>query len=148
MAVGVSLRREHLGEFRARFADAVRQVAGADLIEARLELSYWLPAEQIREGFMDELEALHPFGQGNPRPVFGLRGVRLRQAPQVFKEHHFRFNFEDAQGSRHYGVAWKLAHRLPPVGVPLDFAVELAWNFFNDRKLLQLELIDWRPSAG
>lgn len=148
MAVGVSLRREHLGEFRARFADAVRQVAGADLIEARLELSCWLPAEQIREDFMNELEALHPFGQGNPRPVFGLRGVRLRQAPQVFKEHHFRFNFEDAQGSRHYGVAWKLAHRLPPVGVPLDFAVELAWNFFNDRKLLQLELIDWRPSAG
>jgi single-stranded-DNA-specific exonuclease len=26
----------------------------------------------------------------------------------------------------------------------LDFAVELAWNHFNDRKLLQLELIDWR----
>jgi hypothetical protein len=36
--------------------------------------------------------------------------------------------------------------RLPPAGVPLDFAVELAWNFYNDRRTLQLELIDWRPS--
>jgi single-stranded-DNA-specific exonuclease len=24
--------------------------------------------------------------------------------------------------------------------------VELAWNHFNDRKLLQLELVDWRLS--
>jgi single-stranded-DNA-specific exonuclease len=28
--------------------------------------------------------------------------------------------------------------------VPLELAVELAWNFFNGRKLLQLELLDWR----
>ena len=34
-----------------------------------------------------------------------------------------------------------MAHRMPPLGVPLDFAVEMAWNHFNDRKLLQMELI-------
>ena len=40
----------------------------------------------------------------------------------------------------------KMAARLPPIGVPLDLAVEIAWNYYNDRKLLQLELIDWRES--
>jgi single-stranded-DNA-specific exonuclease len=39
-----------------------------------------------------------------------------------------------------------MAGRQPPLGVPLDFAVELKWNHFNNRKLLQLGLIDWRPS--
>lgn len=148
MAVGVSLPKKHLEKFRADFAEAVRKHAGGDIAESRLEVAVWLTPEQIRETLMDELEALHPFGQGNPEPVFGVRGVVLRSTPDVFKDVHFRFSFDDARGRRLHGVAWKLAHRLPPTGVPLDFAVELKWNHFNDRKLLQLGLIDWRPSVG
>ncbi len=144
MAVGVALPKEHLDTFRARFAEAVKLHAGGDIAEARLDLAAWLMPEQIGDRLMDELEALHPFGQGNPEPVFGVRGVVLRNPPEVFKEQHFRFHFEDGRGRRLHGVAWKLAHRLPPIGTPIDLAVELKWNHFNGRKLLQLGLIDWR----
>ena len=41
-----------------------------------------------------------------------------------------------------------MAHRLPPAGVPLDLAVELSWNYFNHRKLLQLTLADWRLAVA
>src|ERR1035441_9008853 len=54
---------------------------------------------------------------------------------------------EDSRGRALSGVAWKMADRVPPVGAPLDLAVELNWNYFNDRKLLQLELIDWRRAS-
>lgn len=144
MAVGVALPKVHLEAFRARFAEAVRAHAGGDIAEARLDLAAWLTPEQITERLMEELDSLHPFGQGNPEPVFGVRGVVLRTAPEVFKEQHFRFQFEDGRGRRLHGVAWKLAHRTPPVGTPLDLAVELKWNHFNNRKLLQVGLIDWR----
>ncbi|MEO7412936.1 MAG: single-stranded-DNA-specific exonuclease RecJ [Opitutaceae bacterium] len=147
MAVGVSLPKVHLETFREGFAEAVRKSAGSDIAETRLDVTVWVTPEQIRETLMDELDSLHPFGQGNPEPVFGVRGVVLRTPPDVFKEVHFRFSFDDARGRRLHGVAWKLAHRLPPLGVPLDFAVELKWNHFNDRKLLQLGLVDWRPSV-
>ena len=144
MAVGVSLAKPGLEAFREQFADAVRRHVGGDIAAQKLNIAAWLTPEQIREPLMEELEALHPFGQGNPEPVFGLRGVVLRQAPEVFKEYHFRLWIEDGRGRRLHGVAWKMADRLPPVGVPIDLAVELAWNYFNDRKLLQLELQDWR----
>jgi single-stranded-DNA-specific exonuclease len=147
MAVGVALPKVNLDTFRARFAEAVRAHAGEDLIEAELTIAAWLSPDEIRERLMDELEQLHPFGQANPEPVFGLRSVVLRQRPEVFKQLHFRFQLEDSRGRRLFGVAWKLAHRLPPAGVPLDLAVKLTWNHFNDRKLLQLELIDWRLRA-
>lgn len=147
MAVGVALPKLHLETFRARFAEAVRSHVGGDIAEARLDLAAWLTPEQITERLMDELDTLHPFGQGNPEPVFGVSGVVLRTPPDVFKEQHFRFYFEDGRGRRLHGVAWKLAHRLPPIGVPIDMAVELKWNHFNNRKLLQLGLIDWRTSA-
>ena len=147
MAVGISLPKVHLDTFRARFAGAVRAHAGGDITKARLDLAAWLMPEQINERLMEELDSLHPFGQGNPEPVFGVRGVVLRAPVEIFKEHHFRFHFEDGRGRRMHGVAWKMAVRQPPLGVPLDFAVELKWNHFNNRKLLQLGLIDWRPSS-
>ena len=148
MAVGVSLPRENLEAFRARFSEAVRTWQCGQMAEPGLEIACWLDLEQVSEQLLDELEVLHPFGQGNPEPVFGLRGVRFRQRPEVFKEQHFRFQLEDARGRRVYGVAWKQAQRVPPVGAPVDLAVQVAWNVHNDRKLLQMELLDWRPSES
>ena len=146
MAVGVSLPKVELAGFRERFARAVREHVGEGITDATLAISAWITPEQIDEGLMDELDALRPYGQGNPEPVFGLRRVALRRRPEIFKARHFRFWLEDERGRAINGVAWKMADRIPPVGVALDLAVELNWNFFNDRRMLQLELVDWRKA--
>ena len=146
MAVGVSLPQEKVGIFRACFEQAIIAHAGATPGEPALALAAWLRPGQICEDLMEEIRALHPFGQGNPEPVFGIRGITLQHRPDVFKQQHFRFHFEDNEGRRHFGVAWKMAGRMPPVGEPIDIAVKLAYNHFNDRRLLQMELIDWRKS--
>ncbi len=145
MAVGVSLRKERLGEFRALFDETIRRQGNGDTT-AGLELSGWLEGTQVNEQLMGELDQMHPFGMGNPEPIFGVRGLRLRHRPDVFKEVHFRFTGEDALGRRISGVAWKMADRLPPVGVPLELAVQLNWNHYNGRRTLQMELLDWRPA--
>jgi single-stranded-DNA-specific exonuclease len=147
MAVGVSLPKARVGAFRAQFAEAVRIAAGGQFSEPGLKIAAWLPPEQIGEALMAEIDQLHPFGQGNAEPVFGIRGVVLSQKPDVFKDVHFRFAIEDSAGRRLQGVAWKMAERLPPHRVPIDIAVQLHWNYFNGRKLLQLELQDWREPA-
>lgn len=146
MAVGVALSKDKLDTFRAAFAEGITRWTQGRTSERELTIAAWLTIEQVSESLMDELELLHPFGMANPEPVFGLSGVVLRQRPDVFKSQHFRFQLDDKQRRRLFGVAWKMADRMPPVGVPVDMAVELAWNHFNERKLLQLELVDWRPS--
>jgi single-stranded-DNA-specific exonuclease len=148
MAIGISLPREKIDAFRAQFAAAVRAGAGGSLAEPHLGIAAWLTPAEVNGQLMEELAVLHPYGQGNPEPVFGLRNVVLSAPPEVFKEYHFRFQLAAAPGRRLYGVAWKMAHRLPPAGVPIDLAVGLAWNYFNDRKLLQLQLVDWRPASA
>jgi single-stranded-DNA-specific exonuclease len=148
MAVGVAVEKAKLEAFRVRFAEGVRAWTGGRVVEPELELSAWLRPDDIDDRLMGELAQMHPFGQANPEPRFGLRGVVLRQRPEVFKGTHFRFAVEAAGGRRLHGVAWKMADRLPPTGRAVDLAVELAWNFFNDRKTIQLELIDWRLSEA
>ncbi len=145
MAVGVALRKERLGDFRALFDRAICEARGGGADECPIELSGWLEGEEVGEPLLRELDRLHPFGQGNPEPVFGVRGLRLARPPEVFKEQHFRFTAADARGRRISGVAWKQAHRLPPAGVPLELAVQLNWNSYNGRRTLQMELLDWRP---
>jgi len=129
MAVGVSLPKVELGGFRRRFDAAVRDHVGNGIADAQLNISAWLRPEQIAEDLMGELD-----------------GVSFSRRPEIFKERHFRFRIEDSRGRALSGVAWKMAERMPPLGVPVDLAVELNWNFFNDRKSLQLELVDWRRS--
>jgi single-stranded-DNA-specific exonuclease len=147
MAVGVSLKKLRLDEFRSRFDEVIRSRQDAGAGEPGLDLSGWLDATEVNDRLMGELEQLHPFGMGNPEPIFGVRGVRLRNRPDVFKEQHFRFAGEDAAGRRISGVAWKMADRLPPVGTPLEIAVQLNWNHYNGRRTLQMELLDWRVAG-
>jgi single-stranded-DNA-specific exonuclease len=147
MAVGISLKKSRLDEFRVQFDEAIRRNCDANAAEPGVELSGWLDATQINEQLMGELEQMHPFGMGNPEPVFGVRGVRLRMRPDVFKEQHFRFVAEDGLGRRISGVAWKMADRLPPVGAMLEFAIQLNWNHYGGRRTLQIELLDWRVAS-
>ena len=150
MAVGVALKKIRLDEFRAQFDAVIRRNHNGAAVEPGVELSGWLDASQLTEQLMGELGQMQPFGMGNPEPVFGVRGVRLKNRPEVFKEQHFRFVAEDAGGRRISGVAWKMAERLPPVGSELELAIQLNWNHYGGRKTLQLELLDWRlaGSAG
>ncbi len=147
MAVGVALRKERLDDFRARFDGAIREARGGVAGECSIELSGWIEGEEVGEELLRELDQLHPFGQGNPEPVFGVRGLRLQRPPEVFKEQHYRFYASTSRGRRISGVAWKQADRLPPAGVPLEMAVQLNWNSYGGRRTLQIELLDWRPVA-
>jgi single-stranded-DNA-specific exonuclease len=148
MAVGIALDKDNLEAFREGFAEAVRRHSANGIAEANLEIATWLRPDEIDDSLMHHLDTMHPFGQGNPAPVFGIRNVVLRQRPEVFKEQHFRFSLPDGRGRRISGVAWKMADRPVPAGTPVDLAVEAKWNFYNDRKLLQLELHDWRPARS
>jgi single-stranded-DNA-specific exonuclease len=149
MAVGVALTKDKVAGFRARFCEGVRAWTGGRASEPELLIAVWLRLPDIHERLMEELARMHPFGQANPEPVFGLRGVVFKQRPEVFKGAHFRFSLEVGDARRRlYGVAWKMADRMPPIDRPVDLAVELAWNYFNDRKTIQLELVDWRPAQS
>lgn len=147
MAVGISLPVENVPEFQRRFDEGVREAGEGRDEEPILELASWLELDAVTEALLDDLDRLHPFGMANPEPVFASRGVVFPSRPEVFKRQHFRFWLNDQSGRRLSGVAWKMADRLPPVGEPVDIAYQVAWNHYNGRQTLQLELLAWRPTT-
>lgn len=146
MAVGVSLDPSRVPEFQIAFDAAVAAAPTDDVISPGVAIAAWIPLEAAREHTLLDLDRLHPFGQENPEPIFGTRGVIFDTPPDVFKELHFRFHLHTVTGRRVYGVAWNMSKNQPPVGRPVDIAYQLQWNRFNGRKWVQLDLQAWRES--
>lgn len=146
LAVGVSLKKENVPAFQKAFDEAVSQACDGTPIEPVLKLARWLDMDEVNEHLLADLDLMHPFGQGNREPLFGLRSVILHYPPEVFRERHFRFQIANSRGKRIFGVAWKMADRMPPTREPIDLVCRIYWNVFNRRKYLQLELVDWRPA--
>ena len=146
MAVGVSLDSTRMAEFQLAFSAAVAAAPSGVASDPFIEISSWIPLDAVRDRMVDEVERMHPFGQGNPEPIFGTRGVIFDTAPEVFKEQHFRFQLHTLIGRRISGVAWGMKDNIPPIGRPVDIAYQVQWNRFNGRKYLQMELHAWRLS--
>jgi single-stranded-DNA-specific exonuclease len=149
MAVGVSLEAANIAAFHAAFCTAVqaRRENPATMEAANaLELSAWIAPEEISEELLTELDLLHPYGESNAEPVFGVKRVRLAQAPEIFKEVNYRCRVPTGRGRAVSAVAWRKAGRLPPAGAEIDLAAKLQWNHWNGRKYPQLEILDWRAA--
>jgi single-stranded-DNA-specific exonuclease len=82
MAAGVRLPREKVGDF----ARALEAYAADNLSEEKLVAQVHIDAEAPLEHFshdtVKQLQLLGPFGQGNPRPLFATKGVRLAAQPR------------------------------------------------------------------
>ncbi len=147
MAVGVTLAKDRLEEFRAAFAEGVGKVFADTLPEPSLTIDAWIEARHLDERLLDQLDRMRPYGQENPEPVLGIRQAKLTRAPEVFAQKHLRFDLNGGNGRRVQGIAWNGAANPPPPGQPIDLAVRFTWNVWNGRRSPRLELVDWRRVA-
>ena len=82
MAAGITIETRKIQRFAAEFeAYAKKHVKQDDTVE-RLYIDAVAPLSGFGREIVSELQRLGPFGQGNPRPVFATRGVRLASTPR------------------------------------------------------------------
>lgn len=148
MAVGVSVRAENIAAFREAFNTALKQTFPNGLPDSPLEIDAIVEPEELTVGLLEQIEALAPFGQGMPEPVFALLQVNLKRA-QNLKNGHFKFFLENRKtGSLIEGVAWNLKDR-PDTSQPVDLAIRFHWHSWRGERQPRITLIDWKqPSAS
>lgn len=147
LAVGVGLPVVNVDDFREAFVASVAAQLGAGLLpEPELSIACWLLPEELDEQVLLDIEQLGPFGEGNPEPVVGVKGVVLTHRPDVFGEGHCRFRLPAGPVRRIHTVGWRMEPRIPEAGRSLDLALSLNWNYWQGRRTMQAQLIDWRHS--
>lgn len=148
-AAGFEIETGKIPELRARLlAAAEKMVDPADLFP-RIEIDAEVAPREITLGLVRELELLAPHGEGNPAPVFIVRGLTLTDYKKVGKEgKHLKAWFEK-DGVNLDSIGFGLGADNSPhlnVGNYYDIVCNLETNEWNGFESVQLSLIDIRES--
>jgi len=81
MAAGFSLKEENIDEFRRRLNEQ-SQLTKEDFIP-KIWIDVAMPLEYISEALVNELKDLEPFGQGNEKPQFAQKNLRIRSVRAI-----------------------------------------------------------------
>ena len=144
MAAGLTIQRGRLEEFRERFGDVARQTLAPNDLgpEQRVDLELGLP--DITRDLERLCRYLEPCGQGNPSPVFGVRGVRFMNR-SVVGNGHLKGALDDGN-NRLWAIGFQWADRVPWLGdEPVDAAFRIECDEWNGMRTLQARLCALTP---
>jgi single-stranded-DNA-specific exonuclease len=82
MAAGLTLPPENIEAFAAAFETYAAANLQQEDVVAKMHIDAVVPLRQFTRDVVHQLDMLGPFGEGNPKPVFATKGVRLAAAPR------------------------------------------------------------------
>jgi single-stranded-DNA-specific exonuclease len=141
-AGGLSVKTEQIEPFAGAFEGVAREWLRADDLLPLLEIDAPLSLPDIGFSLLRELEALKPFGIGNPEPLFMTRGLEVCERKLFPAGARFRFR----QGERVIGaVAFGAGENFPGApGTKVDVAYRLSENEWNGSSSVEMKIVDAR----
>jgi single-stranded-DNA-specific exonuclease len=117
------------------FARLVEKAAGAvgEISTPQITADLCVEAEQLVRPFLDGLELLGPFGEGNPVPIFLVREV-IPRSFRIIKGSHLKVQFESRDGRPFSAIAFGQAAEMKgrvEVGAATDICLRLARDTFR-----------------
>ena len=137
--------------FTAAFmAACAKQRAAAEAVDVRL-FDGWVEPKDLTPDLVQALRGLEPFGEGNPEPVFGLRGVTLREVRVMGVEgRHLSLAFvnRDVPRAIWWGHGGRAEDLRKHAARPYDVFFTLTTSGFDSAlPHLELRVVDLRPTS-
>jgi single-stranded-DNA-specific exonuclease len=145
-AAGLTMEAARVPEFRARINAHADEVLEPDQLRPRLRIDGPLNLKAITPDLVRGLDALGPFGMGNPRPVFHASPVEIVDGPRSIKDRHLSMTFNQ-DGRRFRAIAWRAAEQadfLERNRAGLNLAFSLDRNEFQGETYLELSVADFK----
>ena len=148
LAAGFTIEEANIPAFRKKMNRYVREHTG----RIRPVSSLTVDAELTRPALVtleevEQLSELEPYGAGNDRPVFCLRGALLENPQSVGQNRHLKLRLQKGHTTFEgifFSVTAEELHLA--AGSRVDAAFYLQVNEFRGSRSVQLQLLDLRPS--
>lgn len=144
MAAGFTVEKKHIKELGKRLQKiAQTQLTEKDLVK-KISIDFEVRPSWITDGLIAQLHKLSPFGVGNPRPVFVLRGVEINSIRTIgFEGKHLKLTVRK-ESLRFEAIGFQLGNRYQEfVAQPIvDIAFYIDDNVYQGKHRLQLILKD------
>ena len=150
-AGGFTVKPGRLDDFQRLFRAACAECKAEAPDAGAIPFDCWLSPSDITMELYDEIHGMEPFGEGNPEPVFGLKGVFFSDARPIGQDgRHASFAFAGRNLPR--AVWWGhgadaediRAHSATRYDVLFTLATS---NYRTDAHHVELRIVDIRPVA-
>jgi single-stranded-DNA-specific exonuclease len=146
-AAGIAMRPERIAEFRQRLNEHAASCLTADDLEPHVHIDLELPAETVTFDLARELDALEPFGAGNPRPIFVTRNLRCLSQPTVIKDRHLKLRLAGPQNRPLEAIWWNcIEGETPQLNGSIELAYTIETSPWNGDYRMQLNVVDLRKT--
>jgi single-stranded-DNA-specific exonuclease len=147
-AAGVEIERDRVPDFAtALCAHAERVLAPGDMMAVE-RVDAVVGCDELGMTLAEELQALAPFGRGNPSVSLMLAEATFRDGRPMGEGKHVRFTVE-SRGAKARAVAFGIGGRLPvDEGAPADATFTLEVNEWNGVTEPRLVLRQARPASS
>ena len=147
-ACGFALRDASLlPELRDRLEKYTKERFDAERARPALAIDASIALRELSWETWEELQAMEPFGQGNPRPTFIAKRILMTRAERFGGgDRHARFVFIDENGRSWRGIAFQsgeMSERFP-MNSWVDVVFQLSRNEWQGRSTLELRVLDLR----
>lgn len=146
-AAGMTLEINQVNAFREKFEEVVSGSIDPAMLIPEIIIDAEIKLNDIRQTFFNILSQMEPFGPENLRPVFITRNVIDTGWSKIVKEEHLKFSVKQDNAVIN-GIGFNLAgkYSLLEKKEPVDIVYKIDENEWQDRKTLQLRVIDVRLS--
>lgn len=148
-AAGLTIRPEQVEHFKKKFEAVVSDTLLPEHATPKLTIDLEIELHDINFLFYNSIRRMEPFGAGNPEPVFFTKSLLPRES-RIVGSDHVRFVFLTTTGRYLTGISFNAKDKLNNItpGKRIDIAYTIDENIWNDKKSLQLKVIDFKLSAG
>jgi len=149
-AAGVTIAEDRLPEFAERFSTIASHWTQQAQSVSALHLDSEVRLEEVTHRLLQEIGTLHPFGAGNPEPMFVGRGLEIMQA-RVVGEKHLKMTLRQGRSLAFDGIGFgmkSLEAQGISIRMPVDVAFTPEMNHWNGYDRIQLRIRDIRPAAS
>ena len=149
-AAGLSIKQEHIPEFREKFISVSSQFLSDEDIIPKLHIDLEIELTDIDDDFMQSLEAFSPFGPQNMRPIFLTRNCEVVGQPYVVGRNHLKMKIR--KGDAIFDVIGfgfgDMARLISSKGCLVDVVYVIEYNTYNDVTRKQIRLKDIKLTVG
>jgi len=144
LAAGFSISAHNLDPLRAQLLDQAATALRREDLVKRIQLDSWADLPELTLDAITGINAMAPFGAGNPRPVIGLRDVEVEGLSTCGAEgRHLRLNLRRGDaviGAIMFGGG-HLAARLTP-GAVVDVCGLPEIDEWNNKRSVRIKVQD------
>ena len=143
-AAGITIKPDRIAELRRRLNQHAAAYLTAEDLQPCVYIDAELPTEEITFELVSELNALEPYGAGNPRPVFLARNLCIVSEPRLIGQRHLKFSVAGPKGRPLETIWWNGAERMATMKNGVDMVYKLETSNWTGETFLQLSVEDVR----